>query len=144
MDLRNLPPARTFAPLLLLALGAAACDQDKIVAPGQSFGRDFTSAVAAEADDDLLEDPFVGLLLGSLKDQTAADAIRVELGRLAAAEPTHRTPLGEALASNSTTGRETGADSEDIVAVAALRFLLDRAGAMTRPAPPSEGSRTRR
>lgn len=125
---------------VLLALGASACS-DNTLAPKELVVVDSVSVGLAGPD--LLADPFVALLIGSLTDQTAADAIRVALGRLAAAGPTQGT-LTDQLASYNAPRSDTGVDNEDIVALTALRFLLDRAAQPIQAAPPSEPSRKRR
>lgn len=135
--MRNLTTGGTSAALLL-ALGAAACGEDKVLAPEESVVQDSVSAALADAD--LLADPFVNLLIGSLKDAAAADAIRVALGQLAAgAELTNLAPLVEELVTENAAESETGADAEDIVALTALGLLLESAGEVRNAARPDEG-----
>lgn len=126
-------------------LAAVACGQDDLVAPEQPV-----SDVLAESENALRADPLVALLLGSLKDPTAVDAVRVAMARLSEepqatnsallAEDVARVgSLVEELASGDTTGGAMDGEADDLVALAALGLLLEHAREGNATASPGEG-----
>ncbi len=128
--------------LLALLLLVTTCGEERLLAPEEppveaALSVAAVDAAAVPADDvvtlsDMLEDPFVHLLIGSLNNPVAAEAIRASLtaasGELSAYQPiSAQLALVSAQSEIETYADEGEADADDVVTLAALRLIFGQA-----------------
>ena len=119
------------AAVLSLVAYASACGDDMPVAPVEAAVS--VAAIDAAAVSDVLEDPLVHLLIRSLNNPAAADAIRASV-TAASRELSAYKPISARLAFASARSeieryaddREADAD-DDVVTLAALRLVFGQA-----------------
>ena len=126
--------------LLALLLLVTTCGEERLLAPEEpalSVAAVDTAAVTEPADyvftlSDMLEDPFVHLLIRSLNNPAAAEAIRASLtaasGELSAYQPiSAQLALASAQSEIEKYADEGETDADDVVTLAALRLIFDQA-----------------
>ncbi len=122
------------AAVLSLVAYASACGDDMLVAP-KELPVEAALVVAtmnAAAVSDVLEDPFVHLLIRSLSNPAAADAIRASVTAVSRELSAYK-PVSAQLALTSARSEievyadDREADADDVLTLAALRLIVGHA-----------------
>ena len=143
------------AAVLSLVAYASACGDDMLVAPEELpveaalvVAAIDTAAVSEPAADlgtvsDMLEDPFVHLLIGSLNNPAAVHAIRASVTAISSEWTAHKPGSGRLTLTSArlalTSARseievyadDREADADDVVTLAALRLIFDHAAELS-------------